>query len=366
MSANDKSKILSLSFNQDYSCISCGTTDGFIIYNIDPFKVRYQQKFGKGIGIAEIYYTSNLIALVGGGDNPQFPTNKLVIWDDYRGQMIADVDAEHVIHAVKFNKDIFAIVCLNRVILYHFQNMQLLEKIDTYDNPRGACAVSTKEDCKIVVTPGTKPGYVNVYNYETRTSKTFKCHDSPVTCLSLNNDATKIATASEQGTLVRVFDLPTQTKFRELRRGSDSCEVYGIHFSKDSRCLSVTSSKNTVHVFSLCKEFKNTTSNLQPLGLLSGFFNSEWSLFAVPWKGGNAQTNDNDSDEESDTGTMRHISAIPLCDEKEEIYKMFTIGHDAKFITHQFQFNPAKIEKLRGGSLFQLEQITPNEIPKNK
>lgn len=363
--STDKSKILYLSFNQDYSCISCGTTDGFVIYNIDPFKIRYQQKFGKGIGIAEIFYTSNLIALVGGGDDPKYPTNKLVIWDDYQGKAIADIDAEHRICGVKFNKETFAIVCQNSVKLFNFREMTFLDKIDTYDNPNGVCALSGNDQCKILVTPGTKPGYVNIFNYETKTQKSFKCHDHPITSLSLNSDATKIATASDQGTLIRVFDLPTQTKFREVRRGSDTCDIHDIHFSKDSKCLVVTSSKNTIHIFSLCKEYKNTTSNLQSLGLFSGFFNSEWSLFSVPWKVPTRDESD-DSDEEIDPMLAKHISAIPLCDDKEEIYKMFTIGYDGRFVTNQFQFNPAKMEKLKSGSLFQLEHINPSEIAKNQ
>ena len=135
--SSDNAKILYLSFNQDYSCISCGTTDGFVIYNIDPFKIRYQQKFGKGIGIAEIFYSSNLIALVGGGDDPKFSTNKLVIWDDYQGKEIADVVAEHRILGVKFNKECFAIVCQNSVKLYQFRDMKFLTKIETFDNPNG-------------------------------------------------------------------------------------------------------------------------------------------------------------------------------------------------------------------------------------
>jgi len=359
----DKSKILYLSFNQDYTCITCGTTDGFIIYNIDPFAIRYQQKFGKGIGIAEIFYSSNLIALVGGGDDPKFPTNKLVIWDDYQGAKIGDIDAEHKIYGVKFNKENFAIVCQNWVKLYNFRAMTFLDKIETYDNPNGVCALSSNDNSRILVTPGTKPGYVNIFNYETNTQKSFKCHDHPITCIALNSDATKLAIASDQGTLIKVFDLPTQTKFREVRRGSDTCDIHGIHFSKDSKCLTVTSSKNTIHVFSLCKEYNNTTSNLKPLGLFSGFFNSEWSLFNVPWKV--PVTNDSDdSDEEVDVGMTKHLSAIPICDEKEEIYKMITVGYDGRYMTNQFQFNPAKIEKLKSGSLSQLDTLNPNEIGK--
>jgi WD40 repeat protein len=353
---SNKERILYLSYNQDYSCISCGTTDGFVIYNVDPFKIRYQQKFGKGIGIAEIYYTSNLIALVGGGDDPMYSTNKLVIWDDYQGKKICDIDAEHRILGVNLNKECFAIVCQNSIKLYQFQDMKFLTKIETYDNPNGVCALSTNEQTSIIVTPGLKPGYVNVTDYVSNIHKTFRVSDHPINNLTLNNDATKVATASTLGTLVRVFDLPTQTKFREVRRGSDSCEIYGIHFSSDSKCLAVTSSKNTVHVFSLCKEYKNTKSTLQPLGLISGFFNSEWSLFNVEWKPPTANADSDDDEITFDPLCTKHIAAIPLFDEKEEIYKMFTVGYDGKFLTHQFQFKPQKIEKLKGGSLFKLDR----------
>lgn len=361
--SSDNPKILHLSFNQDYTCINCGTTDGFIIYNIDPFKIRYQQKFGKGIGICEIYLTSNLIALVGGGDDPKYSTNKLVIWDDFQGKEIAEVDSGHRIVGVKFNDKCFAIVCKNSVKLYNFMDMKFLAKVDTYDNPNGVCSLSTNPTSPIMVTPGIKAGHINIINYQTGARKSFRCHDNPIHNISLNSDATKIATAGTLGTLIRIFDLATQTKFREVRRGSDACDIHDIHFSKDSKCLAVTSSKNTVHIFSLCKEYNNTKSSLKPLGLFSGFFNSEWSLFSIPWKV-QVVDDENSDDENSDPLSAKHICSIPLCDEKDETYKMFTMGYDGKFTTHQFQFNPAKLEKLKSGSLFQIEVMTPSDTKK--
>jgi WD40 repeat protein len=221
--------------------------------------------------------------------------------------------------------------------------------------------LSTNEQSRILVTPGIKPGYINIFNYETKTHKSFFCHSNPISCLTLNSDATMVATASTNGTLVRISNLATQTKFREVRRGSDTAEIYGVHFSKDSRCLAVTSSKNTVHLFSLCKEFENTTSSFRSFSLVSDFLKSEWSLFNVSWK---PTMPSEDSEEIVDPMMNRHITAIPLCDDKEEVYKMFTIGYDGRFVTNQFQFNPAKMEKLKSGTLSQLEQINPNDIAK--
>ena len=90
--------------------------------------------------------------------------------------------------------------------------------------------------------------------------------------------------------------------------------------------------------------------------MFSGFFNSEWSLFSIPWKAPTAE--DQNDDETLDPLIGKHICAIPICEEKEETYKMFTVGYDGKFMTHQFQFNPEKLEKLKSGNIFNIEATT--------
>jgi hypothetical protein len=35
-----------------------------------------------GIGIVELHYASNIMALVGGGLYPKFQDNKVIIWND--------------------------------------------------------------------------------------------------------------------------------------------------------------------------------------------------------------------------------------------------------------------------------------------
>lgn len=54
-----------------------------------------------------------------------------------------------------------------------------------------------------------------------------------------------------QGTIVRVWDTALGERHAELRRGKDAASINTLSFSLDSRWLSVSSDRGTVHVFDL-------------------------------------------------------------------------------------------------------------------
>ena len=74
-------ELLYVGFNQDNGCLACGTTNGFNVYNVDPFRETFRRIFSNGgIGIVEMLFRCNLLAIVGGGRNPRFPTNKVCFY----------------------------------------------------------------------------------------------------------------------------------------------------------------------------------------------------------------------------------------------------------------------------------------------
>lgn len=53
-------------------------------------------------------------------------------------------------------------------------------------------------------------------------------HQNELGCIALNQQGTRIATASVKGTLIRVWDTNSKAQLVELRRGSDPATVYWL------------------------------------------------------------------------------------------------------------------------------------------
>jgi len=76
-------------------------------------------------------------------------------------------------------------------------------------------------------------------------------HETSLSCFALNFDGTLLATSSEKGTLIRIFDTSTGRNLQELRRGADKAEIYSLAFNYNSYWLACSSDKGTVHIFSI-------------------------------------------------------------------------------------------------------------------
>ncbi|WZY80057.1 hypothetical protein YC2023_026441 [Brassica napus] len=77
--AKGDTKVLSVSWNQDWSGFSVGTERGFNVYSCNPIKESISRETHKsGFKIVEMLFLSNLFALVGNGySNSEYPPNKV-------------------------------------------------------------------------------------------------------------------------------------------------------------------------------------------------------------------------------------------------------------------------------------------------
>lgn len=243
-------EVLSVRFNQDYGCFSCGTNNGFRIFNCDPFQETFRREFDVGgIGQVEMLFRCNILALAGGGRNPKYPPNKVMIWDDHQSRCIGELSFRSEVQSMRLRRDRVVVVLEHKIYVYNFADLKLLHQIETISNPLGLCALSPNSAQTVLACPGLHKGEIRVELYDLKRTKFIAAHEGPLACMSLTLDGTKLATASEKGTILRIFNTSNGQKLRELRRGADHAVIYSLAFSADADLLAVASDKGTVHVY---------------------------------------------------------------------------------------------------------------------
>ncbi|MDP2438283.1 MAG: WD40 repeat domain-containing protein [archaeon] len=280
-----------IGFNQDFSSFSVGTDTGFSIFDVDPLKPRLSRDpflpSPGGIGIVEQLFRCNILALVGGGDNPKWPVNMVVLWDDHLGKKLGELEFHHPVRAVRLKRDRIFIQCESKLTVYSFQDLSVLRRIDTLPNPKGILAVSGTHP--IFACPGVRAGdlYLNRGSSDSvhwphtdslpppmERHKSKACEHA-LTCIALSQDGELVATGSETGTIVRVWRTSNLDNcLFEFRRGTESSAITQLVFNRDASLLLVTSEKPTIHMFSLTDRVTNTGSKLS---LFGGYFGSVWS-----------------------------------------------------------------------------------------
>ncbi|KAM0750248.1 WD40 repeat-like protein [Meredithblackwellia eburnea MCA 4105] len=271
--------LLSVNFNQDSTCISTGTRKGYTITNCDPFGKVYNKNEG-ATSIVEMLFCTSLVALVGAGDRPASSTRRLQIVNTKRQSTICELTFPTTILAVKLNRRRLVVVLEERIYVYDISNMKLLHEIETSPNPQAICALSPSSENSYLAYPSPLPSPATPFtatppaappSASTQSSgdvllfdavslsvtNIIQAHKAPVANLSLNPAGTLLATASEKGTVIRIFSVPNGDKVHEFRRGSYPARIYSISFNAVSSLLCVSSDTETVHIFKLTKGGKN-------------------------------------------------------------------------------------------------------------
>lgn len=168
--------------------------------------------------------------------------------------------------------------------------MNLQAQVDTCKNKNGLLLLSPSETF-VLAAPGQQNGTVQV-QYE-KTTNIIPAHNGAIAQMALSPSGALLATSSEKGTIIRIWDTKSCEKVCEFRRGRDSTEIFSLCFSPNQKWLAVTSAKGTVHVYSIGAKIQEEKGNEEPQNRKSSFsfmsslhpyFNSEWSFatFTLP------------------------------------------------------------------------------------
>lgn len=292
---SEESNVNFITFNQDATCVAVGLSTGYKIYTFLPkFLKCYDIKKNESVGILEMLYSTSLMAIVPLGEEPGSLPRKLKIVNTKRGTTICDLIFPSTVLLVKLSRHRMVVVLEEQIYIYDIATMKLLHTIETSPNVSGLCTLSDAaldesgntllaypsppktitHDSLLVTGINTNGGLNSVQNNIQSVSNApnrvgdviifdmkslqplavIEAHKSALAAMCLSSDGKLLATASDKGTIVRVFNVETGVKMFQFRRGTYPTTIYSLNFSKGNNYVIATSSSGTVHIFRLGEE----------------------------------------------------------------------------------------------------------------
>lgn len=259
--------MLCASFNQDYSCIAIGTDSSFKVFTVEPFRKCFEHE--GGMSCVQMLYSTSLLALVGAGQQASLSPRRLQLFNTSEQKVICELNFVSSILNVLLTRRRLVVVLEYKIHIFDINDMKIVRTIETASNKKGICALIERGNYEETENNNEKSNYVSYLAYpygndenqagdimicdaiNLKPINVIRAHKGPLSIIQFNRDGTLLATASNKGTVIRVFSLSNTNLLYTLRRGSYTANIYSIAFSNDSTLLSVSSDTGTVHVFRL-------------------------------------------------------------------------------------------------------------------
>lgn len=242
-------------------------------------------------------HQTGLVFLVGGPPSPLYAPNKVILYSVIAKTACATFEFQSEVLGICARRDRLLVVLHNRVALFviQYDPPAIVREgaYETADNPRGLGAIATEAGSTLLCFPGRQTGQVAIVKLPSSaappsirdppyaTISILLAHTTSLSALAITPSGSHIATASNKGTLIRVYDPKTSTLLHELRRGTDTAEIFSLALRPDGLALACASDKGTIHLWDLSpRNHQRETSEEAILSLkpfLPKYFSSSWS-----------------------------------------------------------------------------------------
>lgn len=126
-----------MSFNQDNSCLAIGTSNGFRIYNCEPFGLCYEKEEQGGIGLIQMLFSTSLVGIVGTGEHPSSSPRKLQLYNTSKNCIVFEQSFVSKILSICLNRKRLIVILEEKLHIFEVSTMKLLHVIDTPINSKG-------------------------------------------------------------------------------------------------------------------------------------------------------------------------------------------------------------------------------------
>lgn len=252
-------------------------------------------------------FKTNIFGIVGSNNNPQYKQNVALIWDDLEEKILGKITLKEKVLNLKLRHDKIFIVSKPKIFVCNIKDFQIIDTIETGPNPLGLIGLNYTKEKTIIVYPSNdedkEKGNITIKNIEAKKYLYISPHNHEVTYMTLSYNGLLLATASEEGRKIRIFETETGEHLQELNRGSEKAEIKCISIDFRNQFIAASSERGTIHIWSLRESYEkikksgkimlieeeknNKISNVGsvfsiiPSFLGGGYFKKEWSFSQV-------------------------------------------------------------------------------------
>lgn len=249
-------------------------------------------------------FKTNLFGIVGSDNNPDYKQNQVIMWDDLKKNILAKLNFKDKVLNLKIRRDKIIIVTKSKIFFVQTNNFALVGNVDTGPNPLGLIGINYTNDNPIIVYPSNdedkEKGQLTLYHLNERDNLYINAHNHNISYIALSYNGLLLATASEEGKKIRIFETEKGENLQELNRGKEKADIKHISFDFKNQFIAASSERGTIHIWSLSQsiekikksgkiliveeEKNNKISNvgsvfsILPNFLKMGYLNNEWSF----------------------------------------------------------------------------------------
>ena len=122
---------------------------------------------------------------------------------------IIETNCKSEVKTIRMKIDRCVIALETKVFLFNLADFSVIDSVETCPNPKGLCSIASMSDSLILAYPSKNVGFIEVFFEKNSQRKSAQAHKSTLSALELCPKGMKLATASEKGTIIRIYDTST-------------------------------------------------------------------------------------------------------------------------------------------------------------
>lgn len=248
------------------------------MYSINPVKRLFVKDFVNcTVTHISTIDDGSIIAFSTKNTTPIMHQHKVFIWNCKSNKTISELSFDEEVLSLFLSHQFLVAILFNSVVIYDIKQRKTQCEQVTYENRRGSADL-IESDRPLIAICGLQVGSVHVseilssnqksssdpdlsdlkdydviglksMNSKDSSSIIIQAHSHPLAIIKFSPDGSLIATSSEKGTVIRIFDAFTGNHLSTFRRGAIPSNVLALCFSPSNSELIAISDNGTVHLF---------------------------------------------------------------------------------------------------------------------